>query len=315
MAEKDFYEKKLEDYNDVFADIVNVLLFNGENKVQERDLETGMVRSSYRMEGKHEEQERDSIKYWKDGQIRIAAYAFENQTGKDDHFPIRGIAYDGANYRDQIRQRDDIRRRNAERGQEGQALLPLPDFYPVVTLVLYFGEERWRGSVRLKDHLKIPAGLEDFVSDYNVQVFEIAYLSDELIQKFQSDFRIVAEYFTGNRKKKEGLIDRICFSDVEMKHFAAVMDLLRAVTGSNRFERTMEVTETEEGAKVVWKTYIDYLAEEREAIGEIRGSIRTYKKGMNLSPSQIVPKIMEDYSLSKENAEDYVKQTLELEKV
>lgn len=90
---------------------------------------------------------------------------------------------------------------------------------------------------------------------------------------------------------------------------------LRAVTGSNRFERTMEVTETEEGAKVVWKTYIDYLAEEREAIEEIRGSIRTYKKGMNLSPSQIVPKIMEDYSLSKENAEDYVKQTLELEKV
>jgi len=28
MAEKDIIEKKLEDYNDVFADILNVLLLN-----------------------------------------------------------------------------------------------------------------------------------------------------------------------------------------------------------------------------------------------------------------------------------------------
>lgn len=30
MAEKDIAEKTLEAYNDVFADIINVLLFNGE---------------------------------------------------------------------------------------------------------------------------------------------------------------------------------------------------------------------------------------------------------------------------------------------
>ena len=29
MAEKDFREKKLEDFDDVFADIINVLLFHG----------------------------------------------------------------------------------------------------------------------------------------------------------------------------------------------------------------------------------------------------------------------------------------------
>lgn len=34
MAEKDIAEKTLEAYNDVFADIINVLLFNGEQQVK-----------------------------------------------------------------------------------------------------------------------------------------------------------------------------------------------------------------------------------------------------------------------------------------
>lgn len=39
MAEKDIAEKTLEAYNDVFADIINVLLFNGEPYVKEDELE------------------------------------------------------------------------------------------------------------------------------------------------------------------------------------------------------------------------------------------------------------------------------------
>ena len=40
MAEKDITEKILADYNDVFADIVNVLLFDGRQVVSADDLET-----------------------------------------------------------------------------------------------------------------------------------------------------------------------------------------------------------------------------------------------------------------------------------
>ena len=39
MCKKDITEKNLEAWNDVFADIVNVLLFKGENLVKEADLE------------------------------------------------------------------------------------------------------------------------------------------------------------------------------------------------------------------------------------------------------------------------------------
>ncbi len=39
MGQKDIIQKTLESYNDVFADIVNVLVFNGKNIVKESDLE------------------------------------------------------------------------------------------------------------------------------------------------------------------------------------------------------------------------------------------------------------------------------------
>ena len=48
MAEKDVTEKLLADYNDVFADIVNVLLFDGKQIVAADDLETVKDRSAYK---------------------------------------------------------------------------------------------------------------------------------------------------------------------------------------------------------------------------------------------------------------------------
>ena len=59
MGEKDIAEKVLEDYNDVFADIVNVLLFQGEQIVKPEQLEDKTLRSSYKADGKLREIVRD----------------------------------------------------------------------------------------------------------------------------------------------------------------------------------------------------------------------------------------------------------------
>ena len=45
MKEKDITQKVLEDNNDIFADIVNVLLFDGDSKVEENELVTTSVHS------------------------------------------------------------------------------------------------------------------------------------------------------------------------------------------------------------------------------------------------------------------------------
>ena len=59
MPEKDITEKYLESYNDVFADIVNVLLFNGQRRVLSDDLRDTKARTLYKADGKLREQERD----------------------------------------------------------------------------------------------------------------------------------------------------------------------------------------------------------------------------------------------------------------
>ena len=48
MGTKDITEKNLEALNDVFADIVNVLLFKGERLVNEKDLEADTTKSMFK---------------------------------------------------------------------------------------------------------------------------------------------------------------------------------------------------------------------------------------------------------------------------
>ena len=47
MGEKDITEKNLEAWNDVFADIVNVLLFDGKRLIKEQELEAATKDSMF----------------------------------------------------------------------------------------------------------------------------------------------------------------------------------------------------------------------------------------------------------------------------
>ena len=72
MGEKDMSEKILEDYNDVFSDIVNVLLFHGQELIEPSALESISVHSQYKGEdAKLHEQERDVAKKWKRYNVQL----------------------------------------------------------------------------------------------------------------------------------------------------------------------------------------------------------------------------------------------------
>ena len=74
MGIKDLTEKILEDYNDIFADIVNVLVFKGKQRIKPETLVNTGVHSQYKNDknGVLHEQERDVAKYWMNGKVRIA---------------------------------------------------------------------------------------------------------------------------------------------------------------------------------------------------------------------------------------------------
>ena len=78
MSEKDITERFLESYNDVFADIVNVLLFNGQKRVLPDDLRDTKARTLYKADGKFREQERDVSKLWAPEEVVVSLIGFEN---------------------------------------------------------------------------------------------------------------------------------------------------------------------------------------------------------------------------------------------
>lgn len=62
MGQKDIAEKTLEAYNDVFADIVNGLVFKGKRVVKEDDLLEMSPESTFKTGRKYHKQERDVAK-------------------------------------------------------------------------------------------------------------------------------------------------------------------------------------------------------------------------------------------------------------
>ena len=215
MAQKDTSEKILESYNDVFSDIVNVLLFNGRQVLAADELEDEAPRSYYKADGRLHEIERDVAKRWKNGNIRVACIGFENQTASDPDMPLRVMGYDGAEYRAQLLSDNDTENR-----------------YPVVTLVLYFGHDKpWNGPLSLKERLNIPREFEPYINDYKINLFQIAYLTHEQVELFQSDFKVVADYFVQKRENGDYIP-----SSQELKHVQETLQLLSIMTNDHRFE-------------------------------------------------------------------------------
>ncbi len=214
MSERDITEKILADYNDVFADIINVLLFKGEQVVSPDDLEPASTKSQYKADGKIHELERDVSKVLKSGNTTISMIGLENQTKPDKFMPVRVFGYDGQSYRSQLLKKN------------------CPRLYPSITLVLYFGFEHWNYSRCISDLMDAPEDLRAFISDYEMKnLFEIAFLSPEQVKLFRSDFRYVADYLVQKR-----MTDSYIPSPDVLQHVDETLKIMTVLTGDIRFE-------------------------------------------------------------------------------
>ena len=142
-------------------------------------------------------------------------------------------------------------------------------------------------------------------------MFEIAYLSDEQLRRFRSDFRIVADYFVQMQRNGDYIPSR-----EEIDHVEAVLQLLRIMTDDSRFEDVLneeDGTESEGGIHNMCEV-LDRVEAKGKAIGEkngaIKEAIRIYHDEMNLSPIDIEKKIMARFTLEQSEAERYVEETL-----
>ena len=213
-GKKDLSEKVLARHNDVFADIVNVLLFDGENVVKEDELTDALPQAIYKAAG-IKSTERDVAKFWRNNELKISLFGLENQTDTDANMPLRMAAYDGVSYREQLKDEK-----------------PRP--YPVISLVLYFGTDKpWDKAKTLAERIDVDQRLKPYFNDYKMNLFELAYLDEETAQKFTSDFRYVVDYCrqmqqTGDYEPKD--------DGGTLKHEEEILTLLSIMNGDDRFE-------------------------------------------------------------------------------
>lgn len=257
MGQKDIMEKILEDYNDIFADIINGLIFKGEQRVLPESLENTQVRSQYKAEdGTVHELERDVTKYWKDKKVELAICGIENQSSVEKNMPFRIIGYDGAAYRSQL-------------------LNNRKEILPIMTIVLYFGtSHHWYGKKNIKGLMKIPEGLDDYINDYEMKVFEIAWLTETEISRFQSDFKVVANFFVQKRKNKNYIPD----DPTEIKHVDEVLKLLQIMTGDERYQM---IFQKKKGVRSMCD-----VAERLEKMGMEKGIEQGVKQGKKIGRNE-----------------------------
>ena len=306
--EKDITEKTLEAYNDVFADIINVFMFDGRRIIKETELTDARARSYYKADGKAREQERDVAKYWHKNKLKIAMLGVENQTGQDKSMPLRVIGYDGAAYRNQIKAKYSKNKKGKRRRKKKTR------YYPVVSLVLNFDyKKRWTMPVNLLDCLEeVPEELRPYVSDYRINVFDVAFLTREQVELFQSDFKVVADYFVQMRENNDYIP-----SKETIEHVREVFDLMSAVAGDARFEEAY----SEERSDTNMCEFLDRVEARGVAIGEARGEARGKELGeasgiikgtvatcreFHMTDEQILSKICVQFKLDEKEAAEYL---------
>ncbi|MGP1349972.1 MAG: hypothetical protein ACTTK0_10140, partial [Stomatobaculum sp.] len=146
--------------------------------------------------------------------------------------------------------------------------------YPVITLVLYFGSEPWKKPRSLLECLDIPEPLKPYVNDYPLHIFEIAQLTEEQVERFQSDFRIIADYFVQLRRHQ-----RYTPQGTRLRHPQETLRLMSVLTNDRRFEESCNDL-MEEGKEVQnMCEVLDRIEARGRAEGEARGRAEGEARG------------------------------------
>jgi hypothetical protein len=146
-------------------------------------------------------------------------------------------------------------------------------------------------------------------------VVEVAWLTDEEINRFKSDFRIVANFFKNKRLNENYIPD----DPTVIKHVDEVLKLLSVMTGDNRYEINIDNAESRGVTMCTVAENLDKRGEMRgrllgEKEGEMRGRLLGEKEGENKLATLITKLIADNKSdeiikvtSDKDIREDYYK--------
>lgn len=290
MGEKDHTQKMLIGCRDVFAELINVLVYSGEKVVNEADLLAGPTESLYIEADKQTHQQlRDCSMYeLHNGEIH-ALYNLENQSTIDAYMPLRCAGFDGAAYRSQCNDRKNTYKT-----------------YPVFTFVLNWSTKPWNKATSILEalHFKPNPAAYPYFNNSKMPVFNMCFLSKDVREKFQDDLRIILDYLCD----RESLLKR----NQTMKHPEEVIRMLHALTGDDQYLDSIPLftSPAKKGESTVCDLINSYYNE-----GHNTGLIEGRNSGLIEGRNQVIQALIsncKDLGCSFENTLDRIKNSLSL---
>ena len=290
MGEKDHTQKMLIGCRDVFAELINVLVYSGEKVVNEADLLAGPTESLYiEADNQTHQQLRDCSMYeLHNGEIH-ALYNLENQSTIDAYMPLRCAGYDGAAYRSQCNDRKNTYKT-----------------YPVFTFVLNWSRKPWNKATSILEvlHFKPNPAAYPYFNNNKMPVFNMCFLSKDVREKFQGDLRIILDYLCD----RESLLKR----NQTMKHPEEVIWMLHALIGDDQYLNSIPLftSPAKKGESTVCDLINSYYNE-----GHNTGLIEGRNSGLIEGRNQVIQALIsncKDLGCSFENTLDRIKNSLSL---
>lgn len=244
--EKDLAEKRFFSHNDVFADIVNAVLFHGKAVILPENLGEMKTEFPFLEKVGKSTRYRDLSKVLISGRKNAAAaiLCLENQTKIEPDFAVRAMLYDALTYQYELDHPDQFQKQNRIA------------ICPISTIALYFGVPVWKSPVCLSDVVRVgmlPAG---YFSDYRIPVVNVRHLDDAQILLFHSDFRAVA-FALAHEDQPELFRSR----NLQIKHGKDFGNLMTARTDNSFYKYAAAEMAAQGKETIMLHSFIDVVEE------------------------------------------------------
>lgn len=269
-----------------YADLLNGYIFDGKQVIMEKQLYSQDTRET----GKSQKdswgvQKRKKIQRFRDGVKRVAfgtsftIIALEHQDKIHRGMPVRVMVEDALSYDRQMKK---LQKQNREKGvlNKKDYISSLTDtdvLTPVVTIVIYYGEEPWNNSKDIYDilaHKDLPEEIKTFINHYPIHVLDVRRFTNE--ECFQTDVREVFGFIRRSLDKeavKQYLKEREeQFTNIDEDAY----DLIAAMTDTKQLQMVKDKYRSEEGGINMCKGLLDWV-EESKIEGKSAGELTILK--------------------------------------
>ena len=154
--------------------------------------------------------------------------------------------------------------------------------------------------MRLYDVLEISDDLKPFVSDYKINLIDVPRLTGEQVEKFTSDFQIIADYFVQLNESNDYVP-----KEKTIKHADSFLKLMSVLTQDDKYaEMGRKISHEMEGFNMC--KVLDRAEARGEARGKAIGEARGKAIGALNNTVEILRVIIAKNSWSKEQAMEFI---------